>query len=207
MRLWARTKQPDALETQRSFEKAVQKIYGRERITLALAEIHHFEGYNVKLHGRDISGPSQFEMLGVVHEHPNDTRIFCHLNFVDDFDTSTTRSEDSIGQCVLTSGVDDSASARGVDRQEKEHILDVTIFDRALIRWQRAIEIFRDAAVSNFRFVHFELVTEEGGTVEAATSEYQSKGYGPTKAILALKMWPKIVLPNAPNWALTRTLT
>jgi hypothetical protein len=185
------------------FEQAVSKIYKYDRITLALAEIAYFEGYNFKREGVDLSQPDHHALVGVVHEYDSqyDVRISCEVAFSSGSYSGGSR-DNEIGWCVLSSGPESRFRNAPALPQRNKHSLEVHIGDPGLQCWSRLWAGFQAAAASQLRFMHVELVTACAATMEAASREIEEKGYGPTKAVTAIKMWPKIVLPNAPQWAL-----
>ncbi len=64
------------------------------------------------------------------------------------------------------------------------------------------LDNLRDAALSAAQFVHMGvgLLPPQGGG-DGAMADMHEKGYGPRREITELKMWPRIELPQAPEWA------
>jgi hypothetical protein len=177
------------------FERAIQTVYGYEKLRLALARIRYFVGYNVTLDhsGRVLESPSNFRLVGVIDGNPH---VHCDLEFEDG-----DAKDGSIGWCVLTL---DGIPEKGVRIEECPMLLDVKIYDPEKKYRYIAYDAMRDAAISGNQFFHFEIKTDCVDVTEAIGA-MREKEYGPQLRIYHLRMFPEIILPNAPTWGWKRS--
>ncbi len=181
------------------FESMIRTVYSGERIRLALARIKYFVGYNVRLDLDDsvLESPSAFRLSGVLHEEGSRERphVHCDLEFDD------AEAEDCIiGGCVLTA----YETLKKTERiEERPMMLDIRIHDPEKKYRYIAYDAMRDAAISGNRFFHVEIKTDRIDETEAIRS-ISEKGYGPRIRIHHLRMFPGIILPNAPTWGWKR---
>ena len=82
-------------------------------------------------------------------------------------------------------------------------MLDVKIYDPEKKYRYVTYDAMRDAAISGNRFFHLEIETDCVDETEAIRSMGE-KGYGPQLRIHHLRMFPEIILPNAPTWGWKR---
>ena len=176
-----------------AYERAIRKIYGQKSITLAIAHMSYFAGYNFvgSFSGRELVSPDDFVMRGVVDEWGmHDRRVFCEVKFWD-----RPPDHDAVGSCSLTHVLDDSKESM----EQSKLLLHVGIFDPGYVHGYHAYETIRDAAISGAQFVHFGIETNELNA-ESAIHEMRELGYGSAKTIQSIRTNPRITLPNAPAW-------
>jgi hypothetical protein len=181
------------------YESAIRTVYTYERITLALARIKYFVGYNVSLGPgeRVLESPSDFQLAGVVHENwSTEFHVPCDLEFYD-----ADVRDGVMGRCVLTHC---DTPKKGERIEERPMMLDVKIYDPGKKYRYIAYDAMRDAAISGNRFFHIEIKTDCVDEAEAVRT-MREKGYGPELRIFHLRMFPEIILPNAPTWGWKRS--
>jgi hypothetical protein len=108
--------------------------------------------------------------------------------------------EGYIGQLVL-GRIDMAGDQTPFEDQALQ--LEVTLYDPTSMLKTTLIDSLRDAALSGLRFMHMGLECPESTDEqsEKALSDMRARGYAPVRQILAVKMWPKLELQNAPKWA------
>ncbi|HTV29817.1 MAG TPA: hypothetical protein VMF32_18760 [Xanthobacteraceae bacterium] len=175
------------------YEAAIQRCYQWKKVTLALCSVQKFLAFNFK---RKPFVETDYKFRGVVYEQGKfETHVQCEVEIL-----PASTPEDHIGGFVLThmSTVNDKTR-----REEQPLELSVTLRDSTSMLKASLIDGLRDAALSGFRFMHVELecveITSE--ELEKAMSDMREQGYAAMRDILAVKMWPKIELQNAPAWA------
>lgn len=174
-----------------SFSNAVAKIYQARKITLAIARVSYFERVEKAKEGNCLDSFSDnFLMNGVIHENDQfDIRIQCNIEFI-----NSKPDDKSIGWCCLTYLIDENQN-----KPPEHRTLSLTgkIYDPDAVLRNKVYNVIRDAAFSGNQFCHFQIVTDEQDAVKAQEA-FVLKGSGPDKKILQFKMWPEIILPNAP---------
>jgi hypothetical protein len=201
--LWRRPKRTWD-QKKADFESVIRRVYTYERIRLALARMKYFVGYNVQVRsdaaGSDIvlESPSDFQLSGVLHEigPGGQPHVHCDLEFVD-----AEANDGIIGWCVLTAY---GTPKNGERIEERPMMLDVKIYDPEKKYRYILYDAMRDAALSGNRFFHVEVKTDCVDETEAIRS-MSEKGYGPQLRIRHLRMFPEIILPNAPIWGWKRS--
>jgi hypothetical protein len=179
------------------FHFAIRRIYEYGRIRLALARVSCFVGYNVTM-GEEVLETTTFDFAGVLHEEGlQETHVPCEVEFND-----TPVENGTIGLCVLSEVSRTDLSNR--ERiEERPLMLQVTLFDPDRTYRHIAYNAMRDAAISGKRFMHIEIKTDRVDEAGAIRS-LRENGYGPEQRIYHLKLFPEIILPNAPSWGLRR---
>jgi hypothetical protein len=180
------------------YESAIRTVYVDQRIRLALARINYMVGHNVIVVPGDpvLESPRAFNLRGVVHWWgSSDFHIQCDLEFEDD-----NVRDGVIGRCELAHDF----PKKGERIEERPMMLDVKIYDPAKKYRYIAYDAMRDAAISGNRFFHIEMKTDCVDEAEAIRS-MREKEYGPQLQIFHLRMFPEIILPNAPTWGWKRS--
>jgi hypothetical protein len=185
------------------YKQVIERCYRWETVGLALCSSTKFVGFNFHY---DIEAPKEectpiledtFQMHGVVHEFgSHELHISCEVEIYN------SERADTLGWLALT------FADLETDKNEEERslFLQVKLFDFTLKLRSYLFEGLRDAALSGFRFMHVGLgcdkPTEQDVTI--AMSKMCEHGYGPTREIRQIKMWPKVELQNSPQWARQR---
>lgn len=196
--MWFRQSKTDVQETeeqQRGYEYAVERVHANDRVGLAIASMGYFDAYSFRkdVISNKIKTPDHFTMSGVVHE-PFDgmKRIICKIEFFD-----RELEQEFIGFCVLSHLIGDE----GQRPELRRLILEVDIWDPSYEWCKKSYNALRDAAISGNQFLHFRIEKETVDKV-VALSQIRENGYGPTLKLHEFAMWPTIILPKAPDWAL-----
>jgi hypothetical protein len=182
-------------DERREYEYAIERVYAHKRIDLAIAGMCYYDAYSFRkdVLGNKVRVPDNFNMSGVVHE-PFDglKRIICKIEFFD-----REPEQEIIGFCALSHSIED-------ERQKPETrklFLQVSIWDASREWWKKSYNALRDAAISGNRFLHFGIEKETADKAVALT-QIRGSGCGPSLKLHEFAMWPTIILPKAPDWAL-----
>ena len=139
--MWFKRKRFDAAKAR--YEVALRHVHGRGRLTLALARINYFVGFNVKTpEGTLLKSPNESTAYGVVHELSEwQRRVFCKVIF-DDHQPNV----DEIGWCAMTH-TDPEMTNLDSDKSWDDYpvLLQVRISDPDHILRRVTIEALRDA--------------------------------------------------------------
>src|SRR6266481_3353320 len=166
MAFWKRKQETPVVE-QEHRDGRIMRIYENPTIHLTLAQMSFTAGYGIGYDGREIGGPSNYAMRGIVHRiDPQPNSIRCDVEFVDQ-----PRTDDSIGSCSLQ-------YTDGKPAQERGLLLEVRIFDPGRVHSLRAYESLRDAAISGAKFLHVLLETNKMDA-NAALQQIREKRFGP----------------------------
>lgn len=195
--MFKREKKPHFDEAAAAFESLIGRCYGYEAVTLALTGCKQFQGFNVedgpRRHRSDVT--TDFQADGVVYENGKHERhVKCGLKII-----TAPHREGSIGWLYLWRQ-DISFADKNKRLEEATLYLDVTIWDPEQ-RYQAALwQCLRDAAVSEFRFVHLELGCDAPPGRDVAISQLREKISTSPRKIYQFKLWPSIELPKSPEW-------
>jgi hypothetical protein len=139
----------------------------------------------------------------LVHEESQTSKhVRCEVDIV-----PTTSFEEFAGIFYLTHLLaDEKTHPLANDRvlpEDRAIELRVILHDPTSMLKTTLIESLRDAALSGLRFMHIELECLETTSEECekALADMRSLGYASRRRIIAVKMWPKLELQNAPKWA------
>ena len=193
-----RKKTKDLQKSKSAYEYAIKRCYGSEKITLALHTFECFTGFNVKrgvverrLH---YLYNDRFIMKGVVDEHTNlDRHVPCTLAIHTDI------ADEALGYLALTH----TGDAERTPKELQDWILQAVIYDNGGKYVDALSQYLRDAALSGKQFTHVRLMCSPPDEKElgSPTDIMRDRGYGPSRTITELHMWPSVVLPNVPIWA------
>jgi hypothetical protein len=195
-------------EVKAAYESDIKRCYGDATVTVALSRFSGFMGFNL---GRSMVGDradsdaevvsSDHEMRGIVHEFSAlERHIACKIRFAD-----SSRDDGSIGWMNLCHISLSNRLTKKRESRPEEHglLLEIVLYDAGAKYREALVSNLRDAALSGFRFMHVAVgsdkVSEENFSL--AMSELRERGYGPTRQIRNLKLWPTLELQNAPKWA------
>lgn len=196
-------KKVDLDKSRADYERAIKRCYGSDRVTLALCSFECFTGLNVVRGASDRKRrhiySDDFVMKGVVHEFTEfDRHVPCTLKVSD----IRRDAEDEIGSLMLTHFVTDEHEPPEL----RELALQAIVYDMSGEYAAALQQYLRDAALSDARFMHVRVMcrnvadeedAEEGTPIDLM----RERGYGPSRTITELHMWPSLVLPKAPAWA------
>jgi hypothetical protein len=172
------------------YDRAIEVIYRRRRITLAIARAEHWDGVDVH-RSREAS---DHKMIGVVDGYygGDERMILCEIEFYRGGD-----NDERLGRCVLT---------HGMYKGGMVPLLEVNISNRQMSLWGKARDALRDAAISGNRFCHFRIGTEirDEDAADAFFEGLREGGSAPEMAVTSFELWPQITLPNAPSWGWNR---
>jgi hypothetical protein len=185
------------------YEEAVQRCYKWKTVTLALSGFQKFLAFNFTYGREDERKPvieDDFQFWGVVHELDQLSKhVRCEVKILPAAKPAPVLA-DHIGSFVLTHF---SMPRDKTPCEDQPLLLDVTLHDATSMWKTSLIDALRDAALSGFRFMRIELQCPESTNEECerALAEMRAQGYAYSRNILAVKMWPKIELQNAPKWS------
>jgi hypothetical protein len=181
------------------YEKAIQVCYKWKSVTLALCSSQKFLAFNFRYSFESERKPfveTDLKFGGVVHARGFPERnVLCEVDVLPE-----SNSGDYIGGFHLTHmGMDDDKKRR----EEQPIQLGVTLRDPTSMLKASLIDGLRDAALSGFRFMHIELECQEptDQELEKALSDMRERGFTAARLVHSVKMWPKIELEHAPEWA------
>jgi hypothetical protein len=198
-------------EAKFEYEDAIARCYKWKTVGLAICGFRKFCAFNFmqsRLEGVrrpfvDSFTDCSLKLWGVVHEESQTSRhVRCEVDIV-----PTTRMEEFAGIFYLTHLLaDEKTHSLANDKQLPEDRviqLRVILDDPTSMLKTTLIDSLRDAALSGLRFTHieFECLETTSEECEKALADMRSLGYASRRRIIAVKMWPKLELQNAPKWA------
>jgi hypothetical protein len=183
------------------YETAIERCYKSKSVGLAVCGFRKFSAFNfidspVVERKRKPFVDSGFKLWGVVHEESQTSRhVRCEVDIV-----PASSCEEYVGVLLLTHLLADEEKKLPEDRAL---MLQVSLYDSTSMLKTTLIDSLRDAALSGLRFIHIGLECPEctDEQSEKALSDMRTLGYASSRQILAVKMWPKLELQNAPKWA------
>lgn len=186
-------------QTKYEYDEAVRRCYKWKTVTLALSGFQKFLAFNYPYGLKNERQPfveDDVKFWGVVHERGQFSKhVRCEVKIL-----PADAVDDYIGWIVLTHI---SMKRDNAPPEENALQLDVTLHDPISVLKTSLIDSLRDGALSGFRFMHIQLECPESTDEECekALADIRAQGYAASRKILAVKIWPKIELQNAPKWA------
>jgi hypothetical protein len=187
------------------YEEAVRRCYKGKAATLALCGFQKFVAFNYEYGLKNERKPfveDDFQFWVLVHEQGKCSKhvrceVKIHPAIVPAADVGVVG--DYCGWFVLTHI---SLPRDKTPPEEQALLLDVTLYDPISLKTS-LIDGLRDAALSGFRFMHIQLDCPESTNEECekAVSDIRAQGYAYSRNIVAVRMWPKIELQNAPKFS------